>query len=317
MRILITGADGFAGRHLAHELADGEHELHGTCFRAINSPAPAVTYHPLDLRDESAVADLIGEVAPDQVYHLAAMANVAQSYSAAWATLENNIHAQVNLFVGCLNHQLAPRMVIVSSGDIYGDQLSEAATENLPFRPSNPYSVSKVTQDMLALQFHLTNQLPIMRARPFNHLGPGQSRGFVAPDIAMQIAQIEAGLQEPVIRVGALTPERDFSDVRDVVRAYHLIMERGTPGTAYNIASGTPRTIQSLLDQLLAHSSAEIGVQVDAARLRPGSVSRSWGSAARLHAETGWQPMIPLEQSLLDVLNDWRERVQATLKESK
>jgi GDP-4-dehydro-6-deoxy-D-mannose reductase len=317
---LITGADGFAGKHLSQELirADAALELHGTKFGEVSGLFPQIAYHTLDLREEQAVASLIAVVEPDSVYHLAAEANVGQSYTTAWSTLENNVHAQLNLILACLSHNLKPRMLIISSGDIYGDGLFEApAAEDHPLRPPNPYSVSKVTQDMLALQYHISHQLPIMRARPFNHLGPGQSLGFVAPDFAMQIARIEAGQQEPVMHVGSLTAERDFSDVRDVVRAYRLIMERGTPGEAYNIASGRTCTIQQMLDLLLSYSSADIKVEVDPARLRPGSVSKSWGDASRMRAATGWQPTIPLEQTLLDVLEDCRQRVQTQLQESK
>ena len=320
MRILITGADGFAGGHLIHELSANstDAELHGTCFRPMAQPEQGVIYHTLDLRDEQAVAEVVALVKPEYVYHLAAQANVGQSYTAIWPTLENNIRAQLNLTIACLNLAPLPRLLVISSGDIYGDQLADTpATEDTPFRPANSYSVSKVTQDMLALQFHLSSGLPTLRARPFNHLGPGQNRGFVAPDFAFQIAEIEAGQREPVIQVGSLTAERDFSDVRDVVRAYRLIMERGTPGAVYNIASGQTQTIRWLLDTLLSYSDVTVSVEVDQTRLRPGSSSKSWGSAACLQHDTGWQPTIPLQQTLLDVLQDCRRRVQALSKESK
>ncbi|MEP7290746.1 MAG: GDP-mannose 4,6-dehydratase [Chloroflexota bacterium] len=320
MRILITGADGFAGRHLVNELISTTQglEIHGTSFLPLPSPLPHVTTHTLDLRDEQAVASLIAEIAPERIYHLAATANVGQSYSAVWSTLENNIRAQVNLILACLDHHLKPRMLVISSGDIYGDQLADRpATENMPLRPGNPYSVSKVTQDMLALQYHLSNGLPIMRARPFNHLGPGQNRGFVAPDFADQIARIEAGQQEAVIHVGNLLAERDFTDVRDVMRAYRLIMEMGTPGDVYNVSSGKTCTIGALLNLLLSYSSAHIEVRVDSTRLRPGSFSKVWGDSSHLRALTGWQPTIPLSQTLLDVLEDYRQRVRALSEKSK
>lgn len=320
MRILITGADGFAGRHLIHELSahSGDLEIHGTSLHNSGNVAPEVINHVLDLRDEPAVADLIANLQPDQVYHLAAQANVGKSYSAVWSTLENNIHSQLNLLLACLKLSTAPRVLVVSSGDIYGDQHADhPATEEMPFRPGNPYSVSKVTQDMLGLQYHLSNGLPIIRVRPFNHLGPGQNRGFVAPDFAYQIAQIEAGLQEPVIRVGTLTAERDFTDVRDVMRAYRLLMERGTPGDAYNVASGKTCTIRNLLDTLLSFSTAEIEIRVETARLRPGRFSKVWGDSSKLHTATGWQPTIPLRQTLFDVLEDYRQRTHALIEQSK
>ncbi len=318
MQILITGADGFAGRHLIRELsaAEVDAQIHGTTFRALAAPLPNITYHTLDLRDEHAVAKLIGDLRPQQIYHLAAQANVGQSYDAVWSTLENNIRAQLNLILACLTHKIKPRLLVISSGDIYGDHMGDTpATEDAPFCPSNPYSVSKVTQDMLALQYYLSNDLPILRARPFNHLGPGQNRGFVAPDFAFQIAQIEAGLHAPVMHVGSLTAERDFTDVRDVVHAYTLIMARGTAGEAYNIASSVTHRVQDLLDLLLSFSSADIRISVDTARLRPSTISKSWGDASRLRAETGWQPAIPLAETLRSVLDDYRRRVHMHVQE--
>lgn len=317
MRVLITGADGFAGRHLIHELASRDLELHGTSFRPFES-TDVVEYHTVDLRDEQAVAEIVAALQPDHIYHLAAQASPARSYSAVWSTLENNIRAQLNVILACLKAGLKPRMLVVSSGDIYGDQSGDQpAGEDAPFCPSNPYAVSKATQDLLAQQYFLSNDLPILRARPFNHLGPGQSPGFVATDFALQIAQIEAGQQPPVIRVGSLSAERDFTDVRDVVRAYRLIMERGTPGSAYNVASGRLCSIRSLLDMLLSLTSVTTRVESETARLRPGSTSRVWGSPARLREATGWQPIIPLEKTVRDVLDDCRRRVHALTEERK
>jgi GDP-4-dehydro-6-deoxy-D-mannose reductase len=315
---LITGADGFAGQHLLRELlatAPTELEIHGTTFRP--NADTTIPYHVVDLRDAQAVSRLIGTLQPEQIYHLAGTASVGQSYDAAWSTLENNIRAQLNLILACVEHGLKPRMLVVSSGDIYGDKLLDApASEDTPLRPTNPYAVSKIAQDMLALQYHLSNDLPILRARPFNHIGPGQGRGFVAPDFAYQIARVEAGQQEPRLRIGSLSAERDFTDVRDVVRAYRLIMQDGTSGEVYNIASGIPHTVRMLLETMLSFSTIHPVVDTDTARLRPGRISKIWGDASRLRQATGWQPTIPLEQSLLEVLEDYRQRVRAIPEES-
>ena len=319
MRVLITGADGFAGQHLLHELlsnASADLELHGTTFRALDDTT--IPYHVLDLRDAQSVSHLIGALQPDQVYHLAAQSSPAQSLQSPWDTFENNVHAQLNLFATCIEYMLKPRLLIISSGDIYGDTQSDApATEDTPLRPMNPYAVSKVTQDMLALQYYLSHGLPTLRARPFNHLGPGQRTGFVAPDFAYQIARIESGEQEARMKIGSLSAERDFTDVRDVVRAYRLIMQHGTPGEVYNIASGTARPVRFLLETMLSYSTIRPVVDTDTAKLRPGRLSKVWGSAARLKQAIGWQPSIPLEQTLLDVLNDYRQRVRATREETK
>lgn len=316
MRILITGVGGFVGRHLAQHLSDTLPgvELHGAMIGPLPVPAvPDVACHVVDLRDPDAISALVTSIRPDRIFHLAAQAAVRQSFDSPWDTLENNIRAQLNLILACLKCETAPRMLIISSGEVYGtDQPPDVPTpENAPMRPSSPYSVSKVTQDMLGLQYFLSHNLPIMRARPFNHFGPGQNLGFVAPDFATQIARIEAGLQEPVMRVGSLRDERDFTDVRDIVRAYGLIMERGIPGEAYNVASGATHSIRKLLDTLLGFSQVQIEVRVETSLLRPRPVSKTWGDASRLRAVTGWEPLIPFEQTLLDVLNDWRARVKA------
>lgn len=318
MRVLITGIGGFAGRHLTRHLLDvtPSIELHGTILEPVDSHDP-VTLHTVDLRDPAQTRDIFAQIQPQQVYHLAGQANVGKSFSAAWETLENNIRAQLNVIEASLALPTPPRLLIISSGEIYGAAAPEhlPTNEDAPLRPSSPYSVSKITQDMLGLQYFLSRQLPVIRVRPFNHIGPGQSEGFVAPDFAMQIARIEAGLQEAKMYVGNLTPERDFTDVRDIARAYRLLMERGEPGEVYNVASGKPHTIQQLLDILLSYSTADIEVCPDPARMRPASVPVLWGDASRLRAATGWEPSIPFEQTLLDVLTDCRQRVRNTIEE--
>ncbi len=314
MRILITGIGGFVGGHLAQHLraaAPGS-IIHGTVlFRGQAAPDTSVIYHELDLKDARAVSQLIADVRPDHVYHLAAQASPRRSFAEPWETLENNIRAQLNLIQACLALSPLPRLLIVSSAEIYGPVQPEQLPidETTPFRPISPYGVSKVAQDMLGLQYYLSHGLPVIRARPFNHFGPGQSEGFVAPDFAIQIARIEAGQQEPIIRVGNLSAQRDFTDVRDVVRAYRLLMEHGAAGEAYNIASGCSYSIQQLLDILLKHSSAVIEVQPDPDRLLPIDVPIIRGDARRLRAVTGWEPTIRFEDTLLDILNDCRARV--------
>lgn len=314
VRVLITGIGGFVGRHLAQHLlaTTPQVELHGTVLTEPSASLDAtISQHALDLRDSAAVAALFQAVQPEQVYHVAAMAAVGRSFHAAWETIENNTRAQLNVIEGCLSLRPRPRLLIVSSGEIYGPAAPEhlPTDENAPLRPSSPYSVSKVAQDMLGLQYFLSHQLAAIRVRPFNHLGPGQSEGFVAPDFAMQIARVEQGVQEPRIFVGNLTPRRDFTDARDVVRAYALLMRHGQPGEVYNVASGQTHTIRELLDALLGLTDARIEVCEDPQRLRPAVIPILWGDAGRLRDLTGWQPGIPFEQTLMDVLDDCRQRV--------
>ncbi len=315
VRILITGVNGFVGRHLAQHLHDTQPhaELLGTTLSAAENAPPHVNTHALNLCDPQATSALIRALQPDQIYHLAGSAVVGKSHEAAWSTLENNIRAQLNILLACIDVPIAPRMLIISSGDIYGANHPTPPDEHAPFFPTSPYSVSKIAQDMLGLQYYLSHDLPVLRARPFNHTGPGQSLGFVAPDFAMQIARIETGQQAPIMHVGDLTPERDFTDVRDIVRAYRLIMQHGEVGAVYNIASGMILSIRQLLDGLLAHTQAPIRIEIDTDRLRAGGARRLWGNAALLHAVTGWQPQIALEDTLSDLLADWRKRVGLTV----
>ncbi len=321
MRVLITGAGGFVGGHLVDHLLT----LPGLALHAavLNPPGHnprldgrPVVQHQVDLRDARAVRALIDTVQPDRVFHLAAVADVAQSFRDPWGTLENNIVAQVNLQEALLHSGADTRVLIVSSGEIYGAAggTPEPIDESYPFEPASPYSVSKVTQDMLGLQYYIAHRMPIIRARPFNHIGPSQKGGFVAADFASQIAAAEAGQREPVMDVGNLAAERDFTDVRDVVRAYHLLLEHGTPGEAYNVCSGVGHSIQELLDILLSYSTIPIEVRQDPARMRPSDVPRRVGDASKLRACTGWEPTIPFERTLLDILNDWRQALGVPIR---
>ena len=310
MRILITGATGFVGniltRHLLATAPDAE--IHGTSFGS-QTGTPGISYHDVNLVEPDATFALVERVMPDAIYHLAGQAFVPRSFENPWETLEINIRAQLNIIQACLAFGLRPRLLITSSAEVYGDVQHVPISEDAPLRPSSPYSVSKAAQDLLGLQYFLSHQFPVLRARAFNHIGPGQSDRFVAPAFAIQIARIEAGQQAPTLYVGDLSDRRDFTDVRDIVRAYGLIMERGTPGEVYNVASGEARSVQSLLDTLLKHTTARIDVQVDPQRLRPSRIPILQGDCTRLKNATGWQPVIPFEQTLRDVLEDCRQRV--------
>lgn len=316
MRILITGVGGFVGGHLLRHLVEAtpQAELYGMTLAGAPRPdVAALTCHDVNLKDEQAVRDLIAQIKPDHIYHLAAQASPRASFKTPWDTLENNIHSQLNIIQACLGLNIQPRMLVISSAEIYGPVKPEQlpVREDTPLRPTSPYGVSKVAQDMLGLQYHLSHHLPIIRVRPFNHIGPGQSEGFVATDFAIQIARIEAKRQTAVMEVGNLTAQRDFTDVRDVVRAYRLVMEQGAAGGVYNVASGQAHSIQEVLDILLSHSSADIETRVDPARMLPIDVPVIQGDATLLREATGWQPTIAFEQTLLDVLNDCRNRVKA------
>jgi GDP-4-dehydro-6-deoxy-D-mannose reductase len=310
LQTLITGAGGFAGSHLADFLsqnpASGQ-ELWGCDLNGQRRPfhPPGLRLVAADLRDPRAAYRLVDEVRPDRIYHLAGQAFVGDSWSTPWETIETNMRAQVNLLEAVAAAGLRPRILVVSSADVYGRVEAEdlPLTEDRPLQPDSPYAVSKIGQDMLGVQYGLSHFLHIVRVRPFNHIGPRQNRRFVAPAFASQIAAIEAGRQPPVLHVGNLSARRDFTDVRDMVRAYVLALEQGEAGAVYNVGSGRSRSIESLLDALRRLSSVPIRVEFDPARLRPVDLPDLVCDARRFHARTGWLPSVPFEQSLRDLLD--------------
>lgn len=315
--VLITGGSGFAGTYLVEFLRSRPDLAVWTSDRTGPNPrlgeAAAARHIKLDLLDPAAARRVLAQVRPDYVYHLAGQAFVGQSWADPWGTLEINGRAQLNLLEAAVAEKLTPRFLAVGSMEEYGRVAPGELPirETHPLRPDSPYGVSKVTQDMLGLQYFLARGLPVIRVRPFNHIGPRQSRKFVAPAFASQIAAIEAGKQPPVIQVGNLSARRDFTDVRDVVRAYVLALEHGAPGEVYNIGSGESHSIQSLLDRMLQLSPVSITVEIDPARLRPSDVPDVICDATRLREATGWQPRVSLAQSLSDLLAFERTQVDS------
>lgn len=314
MKGLITGANGFVGTHLVSYLsAHTDLEL----FGAIITPPEedtrlrdyAIHLHQVDFRDEEQVKTLLLNIKPDIVFHLAAQAFVPASFKNPWETLENNIKGQLNLFQSMLSLELDARVLVVSSAEVYGAIKPDEnpVNENQPFRPANPYSVSKVAQDMLAYQYFITYGMKTFRARAFNHIGPGQDKRFALPNFAAQIANIELGNQVPVIRVGNLSVERDFTDVRDVVRAYYEIVAQGKVGEVYNVCRGEAHSMQELLDMMRHLSTVPVSIEVDETRLRPLDVPCVIGDNTKLRQDTGWQPTIDIEQSLADIVNATRQ----------
>jgi GDP-4-dehydro-6-deoxy-D-mannose reductase len=318
VRALITGITGFAGSFLAeHLLAQGNIEVVGV---GLPQGGPGHVSHLLDrlqvstgmLDDAAWTRHILAETQPDYIFHLAAQASPALAIADPAATLVPNIVGQVNILEGCLACHLDPVILIVGSGDEYGlvAPADLPITETTPLRPTNPYAVSKIAQDMLGLQYFLSHQLRCVRVRPFNHIGPRQGDAFVVASFARQIAEAEAGLHPPVVHVGNLETARDFTDVRDMMRAYWLAVRLGTPGEVYNIGSGNAYSIQGILRKLIAMSSIPLQVAVDPAKLRPTDVAEVRCDCTRFTRATGWRTTIPIEQTLRDVLTYWRERVK-------
>lgn len=315
MRALITGMNGFAGSHLADLLlTQPGWELFGAGLGSRANIAHLenrVTFLEGDLTDRRVAESLLEQTRPDRIYHLAGQAFPPASWQDPWATMEINVRAQVNLLTAAVQAQSSARILVIGSMEEYGrvEPNEMPVTEATPLRPDSPYGVSKIAQDFLGLQYFLSHHLHIVRVRPSNHIGPRQSEQFVTANFARQIAEIEAGMREPVLRVGNLTAQRDFTDVRDMVRAYFLALERGQPGAVYNIGSERAVSIQHIVELLLRQSRVPIRVEQDPARLRPSDTPVMYCNASKFRARTGWQATIPLEQSLRDVLDYWRARV--------
>ncbi|MBX3061793.1 MAG: GDP-mannose 4,6-dehydratase [Anaerolineae bacterium] len=327
MKILVTGAGGFVGKHLLNHLrsssaanaeSDQPLELYGTVLDDNQLTAVAsdtrCNWWKIDLREADEVTALLERLKPDRIYHLAGQAYVPASFIDPWDTLETNIRSTLNLLQAILILKLPTRFLNIGSAEVYGSVTAEhlPLTERSELLPSSPYSVSKIAQDMLALQYHLTHKIHTVRMRPFNHIGPGQNSRFAAADWAAQIAEAEVGQREPVVAVGNLSAARDFTDVRDVVRAYVLAMEYSRSGDVFNVCSGKPHSMQSILDSLIAHARIKIEVRIDKERFRPVDIPTLYGDYAALHQRTGWQPEIPLEQTLADVLDEWRQLISAS-----
>ncbi len=322
MRVLITGITGFVGSHLAeYALVQGAEVIGSLRWRSktenIDHLRERITLIESDLRDLFSVRTLLERARPDYIVHLAAQSFVQASWETPAETLYTNAISQVNLLEGLRHLPGKVRFLVIGSSEEYGlvypDELPIRETN--PLRPLSPYAVSKVTQDLMGFQYFKSYGLHIVRARAFNHSGPRRGDAFATSNFAKQVAEIEAGLREPVVRAGDLTPTRDFSDVRDIVRGYWRLLETGTPGEVYNLCSGKDRSIEWVLRFLIRQSSVtDVEVRVDPARLRPSDVPMLRGSAEKAAKAVGWEPQIPLEQTLTDLLDYWRQRVKAGLR---
>jgi GDP-4-dehydro-6-deoxy-D-mannose reductase len=317
MRVLITGLTGFVGSHLADYLVTrSDVELFGTYrwrsrMDGIAHLAGRVTLVECDLRDAAATRRMLQTVSPDRIFHLAAQSYVPTSWLMPAETLLPNVQAQLNLFEGVRELALGSRIQIAGSSEEYGLVLPHEIPirEENPLRPLSPYAVSKVAQDLLAYQYWQSYGLHVVRTRGFNHTGPRRGDVFVTSNFAKQIAEIEKGLRPPVVHVGNLDAQRDFTDVRDMVHAYWLALEHGAPGEVYNICSGRAYRIGQVLETLLALAQVEVEVRQDPGRLRPSDVPALLGDCSRFQRITGWVPTIPFEVTLKDVLAYWRQQL--------
>lgn len=322
MKALITGITGFTGSHLAEYLLSIGYEVYGTYRWRARMDNLKDCYDKLkliecDLRDRTAVDRVFQKVVPNYIYHLAAQSYVQSSWDSPSETIINNLMCQLNLFEVLRAKRINPVVLIACSSEEYG-MVREAdlpIAEGTPLKPLSPYAVSKVAQDLLGYQYYQSYHMKIIRTRAFNHTGPRRGEVFATSSFAKQIALIEVEQVPPVVYVGNLEAKRDFTDVRDVIRAYCLITQKGKEGEVYNVASGKAISIKEVLDILLSFTTAKVEIKVDESRLRPSDLPVLVGSYKKLQNATGWQPTIPIEKSLEDLLNYWRLQV-AKPKES-
>lgn len=303
----MTGVNGFVGNHVAKELSDNGLEVIGVggSIGTTNKSEYVSDYRVIDLMDAEAVQEIdFNDLAG--VIHLAGLTVVGQSFERPLQYIETNVGIEVNLFETAQAQGARPKFIIVSSGTLYDPRTNLPVTENSPMLPNSPYAVSKFTQEQMA-QYYASRGFEIVIARPFNHIGPGQNPGFIVPDIAQQIIAVEQG-EANEIKVGNLDAKRDYTDVRDVARAYRLLLEKGKPGEIYNICSGTSHSGHEVLETLLREAGTSPTITQDPARMRPSDTPDIYGSHEKLSRDTDWQPEINIGQTLADVIADWRSR---------
>lgn len=310
MKALIIGAAGFVGKYLLAHLSETyPWQLYATKLPQEDIQFDHATILDLNILEKKDILHTLKEIQPDYIFHLAAQSSVALSWKKPALTVDINIKGCLNLLDAIREADLSPKILLIGSGEEYG----HISSENIPVsegtlpRPGNIYAATKVCQNMIGSIYAQAYHMDVMLVRAFNHIGPEQAPAFVVSDFCRQVAEIEKGNSEPVIRVGNLSAKRDFTDVRDVVRAYGLLIQHGQAGETYNIGSGHAIAIQELLDRILQLSNSNITVETDVNKLRPVDVPIIEADISKLQACISWKPEIPLDQTLLETLNYWRQ----------
>jgi GDP-4-dehydro-6-deoxy-D-mannose reductase len=318
VKSLITGAAGFAGSHLADYLLSQGEEVVALIAPQdelvnLNHILSRIVVERVDVRDAEGVLRVLSNTRPQRIYHLAALSSPVESLRDPLLTYNVNFYGTLNLLCAWRQLEMDCRFLYVSSGEVYGADPPGPMPlrEDCPLRPANPYAASKAGAELLAFQFCKSYGFPIVRVRPFNHTGPRQTAAFVCSSLARQVAEIEAGLRPPTIAVGNLDVQRDFSDVRDIVRGYHLLLEKGEPGDVYQLCSGRPVSIESIVKILRSFTSKPIRVVVDESKVRTQEAPALWGDPTKAKRAVGWLPQYALETTLRDLWLSWEEALRS------
>ena len=309
---LITGANGFCGRHLANILAAGKNDVVYGISRRIPDDLiaehPNVKYEQCNLLDHTSVFNVLKRIKPECIFHLAAESSVGSSWMSPTNILTNNIISQINIFETIRELELSCRTVVACSSEEYGliDESDLPVNEKCCFNPLSTYAVSKVSQDMLAYQYYKSYNMDIVRVRAFNQTGPNRPQNYALSSFAKQIADIEKGLIHNTLSVGNLNVKRDYTDVRDAMKAYHQIALKAKPGSVYNLCSGKAYSLKDLLDILISLSTADVKIEVDEMKFRPSDLPIMLGDNTKIKTDIGWAPKIDINKTLKDLLNYWR-----------
>lgn len=311
-RVLITGGTGFVGTHLIQFLKSNASKIAVIASgdsRSRQGPEPGVEYYELDIRRADDVRSVVQKVRPTHIYHLAGITAIDVSWNSPRLTFEVNVLGAYNLFEAAMVLPSTPRILNISTSQVYAHS-DEILTETSLLSPDNPYAASKAMAELLRVQYRKYTGGGIITARSFNHTGPGQSPIFVLPSIAKQFAEVEAGLRAPSLTVGNIEVKRDFTDVRDVVLAYSALLNKGRTGEVYNVCSGSAVRLADCIRKFETISGITIEINTDPARLRSNEISQIFGDSTKIRTETGWNPQIPLEKTIQDLLDYWREKIK-------
>ncbi|MDI6619038.1 MAG: GDP-mannose 4,6-dehydratase [Clostridiales bacterium] len=312
MNILITGVNGFVGKNIVKALSShyksNEAKLYGTYFGIDNFKMDSydINLMPMDITDSSRVYDIVESIVPDYVFHLAAQSSAGLSWKAPQLTFNINVNGTINLLDAIKNVNNKCRVLVIGTSDEYGSVKNNPVAEDDPVEPENPYAISKMCQEKVCQLYVKAYGMNIVMTRSFSHIGPMQEPNFVIADWAKQISEIEKGIREPVISVGNINIKREFADVRDVIKAYLLLIEKGVPGEVYNVGSGRLYSLEDILKRLLSFSNKDIQIQVDQQKIRPVESKPAQCNYDKLFNLCGWKPEFSIDESLKEIIEYWR-----------